>query len=258
MRSANNLRSATYVRLQTKQNYQGLVNDANPSRYYRLQLNRRSSLSLSLSGLQANANLALVNRNGKTLYKSTQNGQRQSIARTVKPGTYYIHVARQQGKTRYQLRINVDTPQPNPAPPSVVTTGNALTDRVFVLVNQYRTQAGLKPLRLDARLNAAAQAHSQDMALNDFFSHTGSSGSTADRRILAAGYNYATVGENIAAGFSTPEGVVAAWMNSPSHRDNILHPLLEEVGVGLYFLENDGGEARFEYYWTQDFGKPMP
>jgi uncharacterized protein YkwD len=55
---------------------------------------------------------------------------------------------------------------------------------------------------------------------------------------------------------STPEGVVAGWMNSPGHRANILNPALKEIGVGYYFLAEDTGEVNYHHYWTQVFGTP--
>ncbi|MBF2046281.1 MAG: CAP domain-containing protein [Leptolyngbya sp. IPPAS B-1204] len=260
MRSVTHLRSATTIKPRSGPgNYRGLVGATNPTRYYRLQLNQRSSLNLSLSGLQANADLALVNQRGKVIGRSAGAGQNsETINQTVAPGTYYVRVRRQQGTTRYQLTINVNAAQQAAiASQFSASSGNALVDQVVALVNVQRQQIGLKPLRLNPFLTASAQAHSQDMALNDFFGHQGSNGSTADQRILAAGYNYATLGENIGAGFSTPEGVMRAWMESPPHRGNILHPALEEIGVGFYFLENDPGDANFRYYWTQNFGKPL-
>ncbi len=258
MRSANSLRSATNVNLPLGQSrYRGNLQDNNSDRFYRLRLNQRSTLNLSLSGLQANADLALVNEQGKTISRSAQSGHsNESIAQAVEPGTYYVRVFRKAGKTHYQLKIGATattdaslSTQPNPT--------LSLADQVLALVNNQRQQAGLKPVRLNSSLSAAAQSHSEDMALNDFFGHGGSSGSKVDDRVLAAGYNYALVGENIAAGFSTPESVVQAWMESPSHRQNILHPLLKEMGIGFYFLENDAGTANYRYYWTQDFGSPI-
>jgi uncharacterized protein YkwD len=222
-------------------------------------LNQHSSLNLSLSGLQANADLALVNKRGKVISRSARPRQNnETIAQTLAPGTYYVRVNRQQGATRYQLTVDVNAASQNTAATQpIASSGNSLVDQVVSLVNAERQRANLKPLRPNPFLTASAQAHSQDMALNDFFSHQGSNGSTADQRILAAGYNYATLGENIAAGFSTAEGVVQTWMESPPHRSNILHPALEEIGVGFYFLENDAGTSNFRYYWTQDFGKPL-
>lgn len=263
MRSTNHLKSATPVSSKLEQgSYRGVVSNANPDHFYRIRLNQRSSLNLSLSGLAADAQLALINHNGKTLSRSTrQQKNNESIVQTVKPGTYYVQVYRQQGKTQYELTIDRRSTAPNPASlhsnSSNRLFSNPLVNRVLTLVNQHRKQAKLKPLKLNAQLNASAQAHSQDMALNDFFGHEGFHGSTADQRILAAGYNYAVVGENIAAGFSTPEAAVQGWMNSPSHRKNILHPMMKEMGVGFYLLESDTGSVNYRYYWTQNFGKAI-
>lgn len=256
MRSAN-FRSATQVNLSLGQRrYQGVLGDKNPNHAYRLQLNQRSSLNVQLTGLRSDANLTLMNRQGKTVMRSARPGRNnEQIQRLLKPGTYYIQVTRGQGNTRYQLQITQASPSNQPT----LATQQPLSidEQVLALVNQQRRQAGLKAVQLDPRLTAAAQAHSQDMALNDFFGHVGSNGSQADDRILSAGYNYSVMGENVAAGFATAAGVVQAWMNSPGHRQNILHPMLREMGVGLYLLENDTGAVNYRYYWTQTFGTAL-
>lgn len=262
MRDIKQLRSATTIEQSSGQFYQGKLGETKPVRYYRLQVKQRSSLDLSLSQLRTDANLALVNQQGKAIGKSTRKGkQQESIAKTINPGTYYVRVYRQKGATHYRLNIDMNPIPSNSATnPAIATVAasSSLSDQVLTLVNNYRSQAGLKPLRLNSLLTTAAQAHSQDMALNDYFSHTGFNGSTADERISATGYNYAAIGENIAAGFATPEGVVAAWMDSPGHRANILHPVLKEMGLGFYFLESDTGSNNYRYYWTQNFGQLIP
>lgn len=259
MRSVTHLRSAKMIKSESGQtSYQGSVGSSDPNRYYQFRLSQRSSLNLSLSNLKSNANLTLLNAAGKTISRSTRKGQsNEAIAQTVDSGVYYVQVSRQQGKTHYKLNIKTDAVQQDPALGQSSATPPSLADQVVALVNEQRQQAGLKPVRLNPLLSAAAQAHSQDMALNDFFGHTGSNNSSAATRIAAAGYDYNVIGENIAAGFATPEAAVQAWMDSPGHRANILHPMLEEMGVGFYFLENDAGQTNFRYYWTQDFGQPM-
>ncbi|MDH7489356.1 MAG: CAP domain-containing protein [Anaerolineae bacterium] len=126
-------------------------------------------------------------------------------------------------------------------------------ERVIELTNQERAKVGLPPLISDPALNAAALGHSRDMAEHDFFSHTGSDGSSAYSRILAAGYSPIwTCGENIAAGYSSPEEVVAAWMNSAGHRANILSPYYHHIGVG-YVYDAGNTFGPYYHYWTQDF-----
>lgn len=94
--------------------------------------------------------------------------------------------------------------------PDACPSGRALTEAelkdlcadVIVLTNLQRANYGLPPLTANAALTAAALAHSNDMATNNFFSHTGSDGSSPGQRISRAGYSYYTYGENIAAGYT--------------------------------------------------------
>lgn len=138
-------------------------------------------------------------------------------------------------------------------------SGNGTGDfaaRVVDLVNRRRIDVGCPSLAVDARLTAAAQGHSEDMGINDFFSHTGSDGSLPWDRMEAEGYNWSRAAENIAAGYPTPEDVVAAWMRSTGHRDNILNCALVDTGVGYVYLADDGGSVNYRHYWTQLFGAP--
>jgi uncharacterized protein YkwD len=128
-------------------------------------------------------------------------------------------------------------------------------EQVVVLVNVERAEEGCNPVTMHPQLNQAALAHSEDMALNDFFDHTGSDGSSVTDRMEAAGYvNWLTAGENIAAGQTTPEAVMTAWMNSPGHRANILNCDFEDIGVGYYHHPDDDGSEVWYHYWTQVFG----
>lgn len=129
-------------------------------------------------------------------------------------------------------------------------------NRVVELTNLERTKAGLPPLRLNPLLTAAALAHSQDMASQDYFDHAEPDGGSPGDRIEATGYQSAGWAENIYAGGSTPEEVVEGWMNSPGHRANILNPEMQEIGVGYYFLADDTGDVNFKHYWTQVFAIP--
>lgn len=142
------------------------------------------------------------------------------------------------------------TPTPSPTPPA-----NGFAEQVVAIVNSERVAAGCGPVTMNAQLNQAALGHSEDMALNDFFDHIGSNGSTPIERMEAAGYtNWLAAGENIAAGQTTPAAVMNSWMNSPGHRANILNCNFEDIGVGYYFLENDTGTQNWFHYWTQVFG----
>lgn len=131
-----------------------------------------------------------------------------------------------------------------------------VAQQVVDLTNQERTRVGCPPLSVNPKLVQAAQGHTEDMAVNDFFSHTGSNGSAPWDRMEAAGYEWREAGENIAAGYTTPQAVMNGWMNSDGHRANILRCSYEEIGVGYIFLQNDPGSVNYRYYWTQVFGRP--
>ncbi len=88
------------------------------------------------------------------------------------------------------------------------------------------------------------------MAANNYFSHTGLDGTTFAARIKSTGYRYRRAAENIAAGHTTPDDVVAAWMSSPGHRANILDCRLRDIGVGL----GNNPASVYGSYWVQDFG----
>jgi uncharacterized protein YkwD len=136
-----------------------------------------------------------------------------------------------------------------------VTNGAPLApaeQRVVELTNDMRAAAGCPPLTVSPQLTAAARTHSQDMAVHGFFDHTGSDGSSPFERMEREGYVFRQAAENIAAGYTSAESVVAGWEESPGHRENILDCSLTEVGVGYTF---DAGSA-YGHYWTQDFGTP--
>ena len=132
-----------------------------------------------------------------------------------------------------------------------------ITNLVLELTNQERSKAGLEPLKLNTKLTQTAEEHSDSMAADDFFSHTGVDGSSVGDRASNNGYQYSIVGENIAAGYSTAQQVVTGWMNSPGHRANILNSNYTEIGIGYEFLQNDTGSVNYNHYWTQVFGNSL-
>lgn len=103
-----------------------------------------------------------------------------------------------------------------------------------------RAQSGLtRPLGHSAALQAAAQAHADDMASTGNFSHTGSNGSTLSTRTRAANYNACFSAENIAAGQTSVQNVFTDWMGSRGHRRNILAPQATQFGFarsGSYYV----------------------
>lgn len=138
----------------------------------------------------------------------------------------------------------------------------AFEAEVVELVNQARAQGAscggqpfgvTGPLVMEARLRCAARVHSLDMATRDFFDHTNPDGESPYDRMEQAGYSYQAAGENIAAGQTTPQEVVAGWMESPGHCTNIMSPDFTQIGVGYV----NAPEDQFPHYWTQTFGTPL-
>ncbi len=133
----------------------------------------------------------------------------------------------------------------------------AFEAEVVSLINEQRQQNGCPALTVNGSLTQAAQAHSQDMAAQDYFDHITPTGLSPADRVAQVGYTYITIGENIAIGEATPQAVVDGWLSSGPHRQNIFDCELTETGVGYAYLAEDGGEVVAFHYWTQLFGTPQ-
>lgn len=138
---------------------------------------------------------------------------------------------------------------------------DALSAVVLALTNAARAQARTcgsqrfrpaPPLSLTSSLTHAAREHSLDMVAHDFFSHTGSDGSTPGERATRAGYRWSMLGENIASGVTTPQRAVAGWLASPEHCANIMTPGFRTMGVAFAVAPADAKVI----VWTEDFGAP--
>ena len=148
-----------------------------------------------------------------------------------------------------------------PGSPRLSRGNTALESQIIQLINNYRVAHGLAPLRVNGQLNAAANLHSANMASigGQYGSWTGMQhdlyGTLRPRvtdRLDSAGYdtwkNVYRWGENIAFGYTSAAEVVQAWINSPSHRQNILNPGFTETGVSVR------ADANGVLYFTQNFG----
>lgn len=113
--------------------------------------------------------------------------------------------------------------------------------KAYNLVNEQREAAGLSSLSWDSNLESTSSVRSQECSIS--FSHTRPNGKawyTVNSNIQG--------GENLAFGFSDAGSATEAWMNSPTHRDNILYPEFETIAISVY--ETDDGTC----YWAQEFG----
>ncbi len=86
-------------------------------------------------------------------------------------------------------------------------------------------------LTWNEQLAAAALSHAKDMHANNFFHHKSSDGSQVDKRVTDAGYNWATVGENIAKGYNSLSAVMVGWKGSATHCKNLMSADYTEVGI---------------------------
>lgn len=138
-------------------------------------------------------------------------------------------------------------PQPKSAPGAAAPDDWATA--MLNNVNAQRAASGLGPIALCGTLNNAAQAHSADQAARATMSHIGGDGSNLSQRAGRAGYNgWTNLGENVAYGYGSVDGVMVGWMSSPGHRANILSGDYTHLGVGR---AGSGGVD----YWTQVFGR---
>jgi uncharacterized protein YkwD len=118
------------------------------------------------------------------------------------------------------------------------------------MVNAERAKAGCGPLRINPKLQAAAQQHSDDMAARGYYEHDTPEGVDPGARMTRAGYSWQSWGENIYKSPMDPSTAMTGWMNSPEHRDNILNCSFQETGVGVNLASNGP-------WWTEDFAHPQ-
>jgi uncharacterized protein YkwD len=144
-----------------------------------------------------------------------------------------------------------ETQKTDPSPAKMDSREEQFARQVIDLTNKERARYNLAPLTQQKNLSAAASWMARDLAQNPSFSHTDRQGRNIEARLPAFGYtDWRSLGENIAAGQTTPEKVVEAWMHSPGHRRNILASSFREIGIGYYYVPNN----KFKRFWVQDFG----
>lgn len=125
--------------------------------------------------------------------------------------------------------------------------------QVLAGTNAERAKEGLSPLQLNSVLAQAALAKGQDMFSNQYWAHTSPTGKEPWAFMQDAGYVYSVAGENLARDFDTTPTMIQAWMNSPTHRANIVHPKYTEIGVAVINGSLDGVDTTLV---VQMFGTP--
>jgi uncharacterized protein YkwD len=141
-----------------------------------------------------------------------------------------------------------DNPAPTPDP-----IHEEKLNRLVQRINEEREKAGVAPVTVSAQLNSAAYDHTVDMAMHDFFSHTGSDGSTPEERVARAGFQASATGEVLAAAHSDPDVIVDAWL-ARDQRGVILDPAFTHVGSAYMFRTL----TAYRHYWTVKLALAAP
>ncbi len=118
--------------------------------------------------------------------------------------------------------------------PGILGYSSEITvDKVISQTNSERQKLGLAPLKYNATLSQSATAKAQDMFANNYWAHNSPEGKTPWDFFKSVGYQYSVAGENLAKDFYDTDGLIKAWMNSPTHRDNIVNSKYQEIGIGV-------------------------
>ena len=137
---------------------------------------------------------------------------------------------------------------------------NGIKQEMLERVNQLRSGGAMcggaayplaPALSWNAELLQAAASHSADMATHNYFSHTSLDGRTPAQRLKQPGYDYSSMGENIAAGQISVEAVVNAWVTSPDHCKNLMNPVFRDMAVAC--VANSA--TTYGRYWTMELGR---
>lgn len=112
-------------------------------------------------------------------------------------------------------------------------SGNIDQKKLIELTNIERQKMGLSPVSENTALDQAAELKAQNMFQENYWAHFAPSGKTPWDFILGAGYKFTVAGENLAKNFSSSDDVVKAWMASQTHRDNLLNPKYQDIGIAV-------------------------
>jgi hypothetical protein len=127
-------------------------------------------------------------------------------------------------------------------------------DQVITQTNNERQKVGMKPLKSNRVLNEAALAKAQDMLSKQYWSHNAPDGTQPWTFFKKAKYDYSVAGENLARDFSNTSDMMSAWMNSPTHKANIVHGKYTEIGIAVVDGKLNGVETTLV---VQFFGTPV-
>ncbi|MDR5587262.1 MULTISPECIES: CAP domain-containing protein [Clostridium] len=177
--------------------------------------------------------------------KDTTNPDNNGDGGTVKP--------EQPGNTQENLpstngdSVNVNGLSKLPEKYSISIQSSA-ENKILQLMNEKRVQAGLQPLTMDNTLLQVARYKSDHMIQYNYFDHTNPDGTKWINWLQTIGYKYNTTGENIAYNTYDPVELFNQWWNSQGHRENMMNPSYNKVGVGVIYDKDNN-----KYMGTQTF-----
>lgn len=160
----------------------------------------------------------------------------------------------------FVLVIQIALPSVSKLGPAVLGYAyNIPVEKVVELTNKEREKAGLPALEFNSTLSNAAKKKAEDMFAKDYWAHNAPDGTQPWKFFSDAGYEYRYAGENLARDFSTAEEAVKAWMESPTHRDNMLSRRYKEIGIAVVDGDLKGVETTLivQHFGTQ-FGDTVP
>ena len=141
------------------------------------------------------------------------------------------------------------------ARPGILGYSSEITlQKVFDQTNQERLKAGLPILRLNSLLSESAKLKAVDMFAKNYWAHQSPDGQSPWFFVKSVNYKYSIAGENLAKDFYDTESMFKAWMASPTHKDNIIHPKYQEVGIAVVDGVLDGLKTTLV---VQHFGTPL-
>lgn len=156
------------------------------------------------------------------------------------------------------------------SPAATMVPAATYVEQMVMLVNEFRAQNNLPPLKLSPQLVASGQTYVTRMGNANFFGHGDPDfgcNKPSDRAMTAGYVSWSNIGENIAAGFPTPQSAFDAFRNSPNHKAAMLSLNFREIGIGYFYDATDTNNVRqdgacpytgiggpYRYYWSQEFG----
>ncbi len=138
--------------------------------------------------------------------------------------------------------------------PRSAQANTLLEEQIFVEINQIRKENKLTQLQNSPELQKAAKQKTLDMISNKYFSHTSPNNKKWSKFIKDEGYDYIYAGENLAKDYENSKEIIAAWIQSPSHKANILNPEYVDTGIAVSFNRTNLSSGILV---AQEFGKKI-